>query len=194
MRHLSGNELVDAVEGTLAADRSAHAAECGACREQVDALRATLNDAASIDVPEPSPLFWDHFSARVRKAVDEAPAPTVAWWRRPAVSLALAAAGAVLVVAAVWMNQPASLVRPAPVVATAPPDVSGSSDAGAANANDAVWALLRAAASDLELKDAHDAGLSVRPASVDKAVLDLTPVERTELERLIREEMKHSGA
>jgi hypothetical protein len=51
--------------------------------------------------------------------------------------------------------------------------------------------LLRAAASDMELSDAHAAGLNVRPGSVESAVLDLTPVERTELERLLREELKH---
>src|SRR6185436_8662720 len=36
---------------------------------QLDELRAMLAAARDVDVPEPSPLFWDHLSARVSEAV-----------------------------------------------------------------------------------------------------------------------------
>ena len=33
------------------------------------ALTSLLSRAKTVDVPEPSPLFWDHFSSRVRAAI-----------------------------------------------------------------------------------------------------------------------------
>ncbi len=53
---------------------------------------------------------------------------------------------------------------------------------------------MTAAASDLRIDEASAAGLAVRPGSIERAVLDLTPVERGELERLLREELRRAGA
>lgn len=198
MTHLSTGELVDALEGTLDEERASHLTVCDTCREQTDALRPVMNAAAAVRVPEPSPLFWDHFSARVRAAVNTEPAPSSSWWRRPAMGVAAAAAAAVLVVVALQIaqgrRQPVPVVPVASGVVNAPTRRAEAPDAAAVTANDEVWGLLRAAASDMELSDARAAGLNVRPASVDEAVLDLTPVERTELERLIRVELKRAGA
>jgi hypothetical protein len=198
MTHLSTGDLVDAIDGTLDETRASHLATCGVCRTELDELRATLREAAAIDVPEPSPLFWDRFSARVREAIDDAPQPSVAWWRRPAVAVACAAVVALLVVAGLRMP-PRQPVQPRlHVAASGPPKDAGADPTTAVdpstNTNDGAWALLRAAASDMELNDAHAAGLNVRPGSIDRAVLELTPVERTELERLIRAELKRAGA
>jgi hypothetical protein len=196
MMHLSTGELVDAVEGTLDEGRASHLAACDSCREQTDALRLVLTDAAAVRVPEPSPLFWDHFSARVRSALQADPTPTTSWWRRPAMGLAAAAAAAVLTVVALQIapGRPATIALVAPGTPSTPTSAVDTPDTAGVSSNDEVWALLRAAASDMELSDARAAGLSVRPASVDEAVLDLTPVERTELERLIRAELKRAGA
>jgi hypothetical protein len=83
---------------------------------------------------------------------------------------------------------------PAVAAVTPPATPMNPSDATVSSASDPVWALLGAAASEIELGDAHDAGLVVGPASVDTAVANLTAGERSELERLIRAELKRSGA
>src|SRR5437870_13181852 len=80
MKHLSAEEFVDAAEGTLAAVRAAHLRTCEACRTQADSLGALLRDTAAIDVPDPSPLFWDHFSARVRERIAGQPEADRASW------------------------------------------------------------------------------------------------------------------
>jgi hypothetical protein len=195
MNHLSTSDVVDAVEGTLDERRAAHLAACAACREQTDALRATMTRAATVDVPEPSPLFWDHFSDRVRQAVSESPASFRAWWRHPAIGFASAAVAAVIVFVALRPPHQVTPAIPAPVTAAVPsPAGAAAPDAiDAAPSTDDAWTVLRAAASDMALSDAHAVGLNVRPSSVDRAVLDLTPGERTELERLLREELKHPG-
>jgi hypothetical protein len=47
-------------------------------------------------------------------------------------------------------------------------------------------------AEDLDLDSVHEAGVSVRPAALEGAALELSDVERTELIRLIHEEMKRT--
>ncbi|MCC7177846.1 MAG: hypothetical protein IT177_05580 [Acidobacteria bacterium] len=69
MKHLTPDELIDAAEGTLDVERQHHVDTCEACRGEAEALRALLREATGMRLPEPSPLFWDHFSARVRAAV-----------------------------------------------------------------------------------------------------------------------------
>jgi len=200
MTHLSEAELVDFIEGTLTPARAAHVAACDSCRQQADGLRATMREvSSSVDVPDPSPLFWDHFSARVRHGIDAVRPPAVAWWRRPSIVFASAAAVIVLaVVTATWLSG-----RPGPTATVAsgpapnPPTATVSNAAPAISASpqsDPEWRVLSAAASDLRIDEANAAGLAVRPGSIDRAVLDLTPVERGELERLLREELRRAGA
>ena len=70
MRHLTSEQLVDLAEGVRTETSMPHLQSCDACRAQLAELRATLSAAGDVDVPEPSPLFWDHFSARVHDAVE----------------------------------------------------------------------------------------------------------------------------
>src|SRR5262245_17694670 len=67
--HLTHEELLELAEGTRLESSAPHLAACGECRDELAGLRAMLSAATEADVPEPSPLFWDHFSARVRAAV-----------------------------------------------------------------------------------------------------------------------------
>ena len=67
--HLQPDELVDVAEGTRPESSVPHLASCEVCRLQLADLKATISAAADVEVPEPSPLFWDHLSARVRDAV-----------------------------------------------------------------------------------------------------------------------------
>jgi hypothetical protein len=79
--HLSDVELVDLADGTRPETSAPHLATCEPCRRQLVDMRRMMSAAAAVDVPEPSPLFWEHFSDRVRDMVAaEAHAPR-AWWR-----------------------------------------------------------------------------------------------------------------
>src|SRR5687768_14981786 len=81
MNHLTPDELIDAVERSLSPARSAHLAECARCTLEVAQLSTILDDSRAAKVPEPSPLYWDHFSSRVRTAIAAEPiAPRVARW------------------------------------------------------------------------------------------------------------------
>ena len=73
--HLTPEELIDFAEGTRAEAAAPHLQSCEVCRHHIVALRATMSAAADVDVPEPSPLFWDHLSQRVHEAVAAEEAP-----------------------------------------------------------------------------------------------------------------------
>src|SRR5436190_125575 len=73
MRHLRPDELIDLAEGTRPESSASHLRTCEACRRQLADARAMIAAAADVDVPEPSPLFWEHFSVRVREAIGTQP-------------------------------------------------------------------------------------------------------------------------
>jgi hypothetical protein len=188
MKHLTADELVDRLEGTLAAGRAAHLEACAACRAQAEALRAVLRDVDALDVPEPSPLFWDHFSARVRRAIDAAPPPASGWWQGWS-RASLAAAG---VAAALLLVLAGAVMRP------------GSGPAQETSADDLVepvtlspeaeleWALMVDLTRGLDLDEAGDAGLTMRPGAAERAIMQLTAEERRELARLLDEALERS--
>ena len=74
--HLTPEELIDSRERQLAPARQAHADDCAVCRAELARLEEVVLDVATVDVPEPSPLFWDHLSARIRDRVAHEPPPT----------------------------------------------------------------------------------------------------------------------
>src|ERR1700676_306955 len=98
MRHLNEEELLDLGEGARSESLTPHLASCESCRRQLADLRAAMSAAAAVEVPEPSPLFWQHLSARVREAVsNEERASASAWmprwlgWRSAVPAVAVAA-------------------------------------------------------------------------------------------------------
>lgn len=199
--HLSESEFVDLVEDALDPRRAAHVETCPACREQAAAFRALLADAAAVDVPEPSPLFWEHMSARVRAEVAAEPAGTKSGWMwggmRGLASLAMAAALVVAVLSGVMLlrgvrggSAPSPVVADLGLVSPAP-DSTSEVTPDADNAE--VWAVLTTAASGVEFEDAHAVGMHVPPGTIDHAVQDLTAAERTELGRLLQTELKRSS-
>src|SRR5688572_12955815 len=120
--HLSSQEFVDALEkrggkdGVLAASRQSHLEGCATCQLQLAELRALIDDASDgADVPEPSPLFWDHFQARVLTAAQREGQPERrAWWMnwmevRTMVALS-AVVVAVVASVALYLNRPAAPV------------------------------------------------------------------------------------
>lgn len=201
MNHLSRSEFVDVAENRLGGDRLRHLDACADCRREALALTDTLAAIRTEDVPEPSPLFWDHLSARISEAIDHEPLPQPAWLRwLPLGRVRVAAAGLALVVFALlagyvgWISR--SLTQPPPSLVeqtlqdteTVDPDVLDASLPPDA------WDVIAAAAGQLEIEEAHEAGLAPRPGPVERVTLDLTPQERGELLRLIEDEMKGNGS
>ena len=94
-KHLRPDEFVDAMDGALPAARGAHLEQCAECRAELDGLLSMQREAAADDAPEPSPLFWDHFSARVKQVTaDESIGTRWNWGRfawKPVAALTVAA-------------------------------------------------------------------------------------------------------
>jgi hypothetical protein len=188
-KHLSGPQFVDALDARVAPDVQTHLDRCVSCAEQLAGLRDTMTRAAEQrDVPEPSPLFWDHFSARVREAVSAEPAPVPFWvqWWRPIVALGAMAAVAAFVV---WMRVPPAPQPGQPVAATASTSAtdSGAALASTPDGDDMPWNLIVALASDLSHEDLHE----VVPTAhgVAGMVEDLTPEQRAAFVQLVKREM-----
>lgn len=63
-------------------------------------------DVADADMPDPSPLFWDHFAVRVRRATDGA-APVASWWSSRRLAWMMGAAAALVLTAGLlWRAAP----------------------------------------------------------------------------------------
>jgi hypothetical protein len=203
MKHFSESKLLDAAEGRLAVDRQRHAGECVACARQVDDLRSVLTRAVEAEVPEPSPLFWNHLSARVRGEIAHE-APSRWGWasglqRWPLAATAAASVIALLVTVSVFRsasNGPSAGTDQLDIASARPnavPPADADGDADDVEGDEA-WAVVRAVADDAVWDDVADADISARPGSAERAVQTLTAAERTELAALIAEELKRSGA
>jgi hypothetical protein len=188
--HLTPEELLDIAEGSRPLSSSPHLAVCEACRQQLHDLRDVMT-TLDADVPEPSPHFWEHFSARVREAVAAEAAPARSWYRVDRWSWGLAAVvSAAVVVIAVSLTvrtPPASTGSPSPV-AEAPSGDVGSAPA----ADDPSFSLLGDLAGSLDWDTAAEAGISMEVGTADTAVHELNDGERTELQRLLVEALRTS--
>jgi hypothetical protein len=178
--HLSPAEAIDALDGALSPARRVHLDECPQCRPDVAALAGTARELELSDVPEPSPLFWDHQAARIAEAVAAEPARPPSWLPR------LAWGGAVAIVAGLVVfvphRVPSGTAAPSAMPAVAPPVAS-------ADESDHAWTLLTTVGGDLDEESAVDA-LHPAPGTVDEAVGDLDPDERAVLAALLRNRLK----
>jgi hypothetical protein len=200
MTHLTESEFVDLAEDALAPGRARHVDTCASCREQADALRALLRETSSVHVPDPSPLFWDHLSARVREGVAAAPAPNRSAWSWPGMRIVVPMGAAAAVVIAVISGAlmlravrdgraPSPAVTKHAVIAPFEPRPGTTPDAD----NAEVWDVLTSAASTVGFDEAHAVGMHVQPAALDHAVQDLSSAELTELGRLLQSELNRSS-
>jgi hypothetical protein len=187
MRHLTAEQLVDAIDGAHAPAWDAHLQSCEACRGKVTELEALRVMAADADnVPEPSPLFWDHLSARVHDAVAADGEVRIAWWRPSAWPwLAMPVAGA-LVLAFALGGVLTSRLTPAPPPPAASADASPIISA-APTADDASLNLVADLASQMDWDDASEIGVPLHAGAADEAIDNLSPGERQELQRLLQE-------
>ena len=199
MTHLSSSEFVDFAEGTLDPRRASHMEHCAACRAEAESVRDVLRSTrVEADVPEPPAFFWDQFSARVRDRVEnERPTRLGFLWgvRGLQPDMIVLAVAVVLVAGAFLARAPRSgNVTSQPVAAVFPAgDVDQEPDTTPDSNHAEVWAVLTAAAADLEIEDATAAGITVQPEAVDRAVFRLNDAERQELARLLQSEMRLSG-
>ena len=195
MTHLTDAEFVDLLDGRLPSDRARHAEACAACREQADAARAVLRKAGGDVVPEPSPLFWTHFSSNVSEALRAVP-PTSRWTRSFLVKhwrLATATLALLVVTGLGWQMFLARHRSPDPAKPAVEETLSESHLPPEDGFVDA-WDAIESMAGDLEWEDAQSIGIASRPGSAEPFVIDLTPEERSELARIIEEEIKRSGS
>jgi hypothetical protein len=199
MKHLNQAEFVDLIESrsSLPAARAQHARECERCRAEAESLRAMRLVASSDAMPEPSPLFWDHFSARVAEQVRKEPrpvAPSAGWRMNPFATWAAAGTIAAMLIAAGLSR--ATLHAPAPHMPHETAAVLPVSDVDPVDDldNDQAWAVVRAAAADLAWEDVTAAGLTAHPADIEDAALQLNAAERVELVRLLNADLKRNGA
>jgi hypothetical protein len=196
MRHLTSEQLIDLAEDGRAVS-APHLQSCETCRNRLAELRATLSVAASVDVPEPSPLFWDHFSARVHDAVEaERAAGTSALgrWSWLRISPLWPGALAAIVLAIVIVT---SGGRPGqPVSAPGGPTASAVGPLGDTLSmdDDPSLSLMADLTADLDWDAASAAGLTTHVGVDNDAVIDLTDGERRALNQLLKGELAHRGA
>jgi hypothetical protein len=202
MRHLTERELLDVAEGAASDASTAHLSACEACRREAGDLRGVMSAVAAVDVPEPSPLFWEHLSARVREGLrDEHERSTIRWlprWDSPRwISVGvLVPVGALsmLILAAALVWGPAR-ESSAPAAADVPIVATMAADGEAAPpAEDASFAFLVALSEELDWEAASQAGLVPEGDVVDGLVSSLSSGERGELHRLLQEALTPSGA
>ena len=191
--HLRPDELVDLAEGTRTDTSVPHLAACEVCRHQLAELRAVMSAAADVEVPVPSPLFWDHFSARVREAVAAEGAPRRSFWSWPRLAMpAGAAALAVAILAVALTTGPVTAPDAPPVVRTATVAAADLLSDLQSPGDDSALTLVAALSSDMDLDAAREAGLA-GGGSAEHAVTHMDGGELRELRRLLQEELARSG-
>lgn len=188
MTHLSSDEIIDVVDGTSSDARTAHVEACAQCRQQVDELRRVMAMAREDRVPEPSPLFWDHFSERVRRAVAGQPAPVSRWhdvfsWR------VLVPAASLFMIFSMFVGGVVKYRSQTDRVDLAMrEEVAGAAVAAVAQ-EEASWALLADLTSTLDVEAVVAEGIVVGPGASDRAVAQLSSEEAAELRRLLKAEL-----
>jgi hypothetical protein len=203
MTHLTDVELVDLLDGALVAARERHLDACDSCRATATRMREAFARAKDIEIPEPSPLFWEHFSARVHEGVRGAeadqPSRWFGWAQGATAKWALSGALlTLLMIGGVWRaTAPVPLGPSQRTIASIAASIPGA-DRDAPEAfdpeTDEAWALVRTVADDVTWDDAAADGFGVRPSSVEHAMVTLTGAERLELVRLLEAETKQPGA
>lgn len=190
--HLSPEAIVDSADGGGTNRARRHLDGCAHCRARLDDVRAAMALTASVDVPEPSPLFWDHLSARVGRAVaDEPAAGGRGWWSSWGRWMSATTALALLILAIVVVRHEsvpesgALVTPPGGAVSTAfvaPP-------AAIPEVDDGTWDLV----TELSAELAGDAGESVAlepaPGMAERAIDELSLEEQGELVRLLEAEL-----
>ncbi|MDE3154781.1 MAG: hypothetical protein KGN76_06740 [Acidobacteriota bacterium] len=205
MGHLSSTELIDVMEGVAPPDARQHAARCAACQDTLARLEQVQRLVAGVEVPDPSPLFWEHFSARVRETIAGEPRSGFAaagggWigWRAARYALVAALAVGLVAVALDLGSRgggPAGTNPVAPAVASiAVPGATPQAATGSVAPEDASLDLVADLSEDMNWDQTADAGMMVRAGSVDSAIARLSASERTALAKLLEAQLGHTSS
>ena len=202
MAHLTANQFVDVADGVLADIDMPHLASCADCRRQLADLRAMMTEAADVEASEPSPLYWDQLSMRVREAVAEDAARRPAWHerlRQPRIWVAALAGAAAIFVVVQLRVAPAPVEPLAIPIPSTPLPVTGERAAlptpgpplpPLGKANDPQLDLVADYGVALGWDEMRDeVALGVPGASSDAVLDSLTVDEQRELQRLLADEM-----
>jgi hypothetical protein len=192
--HLSPEDLIDIAEGTRRESSAPHLAACDACRRQLSELRAMMTAVADVDVPEPSPRFWEHFSSRVRDAVAaERPRADWNWWVRVAMPLGLAAAAAILIAFAATTRLLApERAQPPQTASVAAPPPAAPAPYTLGDITDPSLQLVAGLTDTMDWEGEHDAGLAPH-GSAEHAVTHMNERELQKLRDLLQQELSNSG-
>lgn len=184
MSHLSRSDLLEALERRDAT--SHHLATCSRCRRELASLRRILREVQDVEVPEPSPLFWEHFPGRVSAAVEVDRVPAAAmgftwrsWWGATAAAAVTGMAIAGLLVGG----------RQLSVGPTSSPSPNLAAESESVMADDTPWMLVEALAEELNLDEVELAGVVIAAGTAERAAAQLTVAEHVELVRLLRGEI-----
>ena len=185
-RHLTPDELDEALTTGSGSERvRVHLSECGDCAAQLASLARLVGELAAEDVPEPSPLYWEHASARIKTSVAaEAvarPSRVTQWtWLTGLV-------GAAAVTTIVVITRPPDAIPPVDRA-----DRSAVAVVAAGDVDDGSWPLVESAAGALDVDEAVRAGLLATGDTADRAVLQLSADERAELAAMLEAELARS--
>jgi hypothetical protein len=203
--HLSADQLVDLAEGTQPESAAPHLASCAVCRRQLADMRAMMSVAADVEMPEPSPLFWDHLSARVGEAIAAEQTPRRSWigamsWPRLVAPLASAAALVLIALVVFSSRGPATRGRtsigvPGASSSTLAADPGTRTEllSDSNGTEDASLTLVAALTDDMDPERADEADLAGR-GSAEHAVTHMNDGELRELRRLLTEALARPGA
>jgi hypothetical protein len=114
--HLADESVPDLAEGRGSEAERAHVAACASCASRVADVRSALDLARRVDVPEPSPLYWDAMRRSVGRRIDEEPRLRARTWRQWMVPLAAAAALAAAVMLTSGRTHAPATAVPGPVL------------------------------------------------------------------------------
>jgi hypothetical protein len=190
MGHLTPDQFSDCAEGVETESARSHWLSCSACRTQVEVLRATVTAARDVDVPEPSPLFWDHFSARVHEAVEAEASRSAKRTLRWVPGKFVWAGSAALILLAGWIGFRGnwSMERTSSTRALSAERVEPSGEPSGAS-DDPALSFVADLASDLDWDGASEAGLTTHVDVDDDMVAQLNDGERRLLHELLKGEL-----
>jgi hypothetical protein len=157
-------------------------------QEIISALR-------EVEVPEPSPLFWDHLSQRVRDAVAAEPVASPGWSHRFNVARAggfIVLLGMVTLAITLSVRHQSRAGRAAAVEHPAVVDAAAVNSALPSLADDASWAVMGELASEIDFEQAGAAGLTVAPGAAEAALNQLSGAEQRSAVELLQQEIKKS--
>ena len=176
--HLSDEDVAAAADGTLTGARAAHLDQCATCRNAVAQLSALIAEAKSHPLAEPSPLFWDHFSARVRDATSTERAPSRRIWHVGRPMVVFSAAAVVLVLlgwsALSWRDRSVAV----------PPPAANMVETGADE--EIAWQAVSEMAAAMTADDVRRATAAPVRATV---LSELSDVERAAFVELLKQEI-----